>query len=183
MARIQPVEPEEQNAEQRAAHEEGVRRYGRMTNMKRTLLHSLPSYHALMEFYPVAEIVAPFLGPRATNVFLQAISSESDCLVCSTYFRRHLVNAGEDPDKMQLTEREELLAEFGRLISRERSRVPDEVYARLAAEFTDEQMVALTALGALMVATNVFNNVLDVDLDEYLFAYTKEGAATHGKPE
>ena len=182
MARIQPVEPPDQSPEQRAAHEEGVRRYGRMTNMKRTLLHSLPAFHALMEFYPVAEVVAPFLGPRATNVFLHAISAESDCLVCSTYFRRHLIDAGEDPDNLQLTEREELLAEFGRLMSRERSRVPDEVYDRLAAEFTDEQMVALTALGAMMVATNVFNNVLDVDLDEYLLPYRK-GAAAHGKPE
>jgi alkylhydroperoxidase family enzyme len=182
MARIQPIEPEDQNAEQRAAHEEGVRRYGRMTNMKRTLLHSLPAFHALMEFYPVAETVAPFLGPRATNVFLHAISAETDCLVCSTYFRRHLIDAGEDPDNLQLSEREELLAEFGRLLSRDRSRVPDAVYARLAAEFSDEQMVALTALGAMMVATNVFNNVLDVDLDEYLLPYRKEEPA-HGTPE
>ena len=31
-----------------------------------------------------------------------------------------------------------------------------------------EQIVALTAFGALMVATNVFNNALDVELDGYL---------------
>jgi hypothetical protein len=33
--------------------------------------------------------------------------------------------------------------------------------------------VALTAFGAMMVATNVFNNALEVDLDEYLKPYTK----------
>jgi hypothetical protein len=33
--------------------------------------------------------------------------------------------------------------------------------------------VALTAFGALMVATNVVNNALDVELDEYLLPYRR----------
>jgi hypothetical protein len=33
--------------------------------------------------------------------------------------------------------------------------------------------VALTAFGALMVATNVVNNALDIELDEYLQPYRK----------
>ncbi len=180
MARIPTIEPEDANAEQRAAHDDGVKRYGRMTNMKRTLLHSLPAYEALMEFYPLAEVVAPFLGARPTNVFLHAISAETDCLVCSTYFRRHLIDAGEDPDDPDLSECEKLLVEFGRSLSTQRSRVSDEVYARLSAEFTAEQIVALTAFGAMMVATNVFNNALDVDLDEYLESYRKPGTPAHG---
>jgi hypothetical protein len=43
--------------------------------------------------------------------------------------------------------------------------------------FNEEQIVALTAFGALMVATNVFNNALDIDLDGYLEDYRKGGAA------
>jgi hypothetical protein len=39
--------------------------------------------------------------------------------------------------------------------------------------------VALTAFGALMVATNVFNNALDVPLDEYLEPF-RRGEARHG---
>jgi hypothetical protein len=31
----------------------------------------------------------------------------------------------------------------------------------------------LTAFGGLMVATNLFNNALKVDLDDYLHAYRK----------
>jgi alkylhydroperoxidase family enzyme len=183
MGRIPTVEPEDATAGQRAAHDDGVKRYGRMTNMKRTLLHSLPAFHALMEFYPLADVVEPFLGARAMNVFLHAISAETDCLVCSTYFRRHLIDAGDDPDNLELSEREELLAEFGRSLSTQNSRVSDDVYARLAAEFTAEQIVALTAFGAMMVATNVFNNALEVDLDEYLEGYRKPGARAHGAVE
>jgi len=32
----------------REAYEQGLARFGRMTNMKRTLLHSLPAYRVLM---------------------------------------------------------------------------------------------------------------------------------------
>ena len=35
-------------------------------------------------------------------------------------------------------------------------------------------MVALTAFGALMVATNVVNNALDVELDDYLEPYRRK---------
>ena len=37
--------------------------------------------------------------------------------------------------------------------------------------------MALTAFGAIMVATNVFNNALRVDLDEYLEPYRKPETA------
>jgi hypothetical protein len=37
-----------------------------------------------------------------------------------------------------------------------------------------EQVVALTAFGGLMVATNLFNNALQIDLDEYLVPYRAE---------
>ena len=44
---------------------------------------------------------------------------------------------------------------------------------------THPQIVALTAFGALMVATNVFNNALAVPLDEYLEPY-RRAEARHG---
>jgi 4-hydroxybenzoate polyprenyltransferase len=51
--------------------------------------------------------------------------------------------------------------------------VSEEVYRKVEAHFNTAQIVALTAFGALMVATNVVNNALDVDLDEYLQPYRK----------
>jgi hypothetical protein len=44
--------------------------------------------------------------------------------------------------------------------------------------FTDQQIVALTAFGAMMVATNVVNNALEVDLDEYLMGYREATEST-----
>ena len=177
MARIRPVDPKAATPEQRAAHDEGVRRYGRMTNMKRTLLHSLPSYDALMEWYPLRDAVEPFLGKRLATIFSHAISADTDCLICSTFFRRILIDDGEDPDVLSLDAREQLVVDFGRALAAPGSRVPDALYDRLSAEFTNEQIVAFTAFGAMMLATNVVNNALEVDLDGYLEPYTKRAAA------
>ena len=177
MPRIRPVEYAEAPPAVRADHDEVIREHGRITNMKRTLLHSPPAFHALMEWYVLRDTVQPFLGERLVNLFAHAISSENDCLICSTFFRRILLESGENPDRFALDEREAAVVEFGRELAKPFARVPDELFARLAAMFTDEQMVALTAFGALMVATNVFNNALDVDLDGYLEPYRKGNVA------
>ncbi|GAB2528830.1 hypothetical protein [Spirosoma aerophilum] len=49
--------------------------------------------------------------------------------------------------------------------------MPDNLYAPIADRFTDEQIVVLVAFAGQMIATNVFNNVLNVDIDEYLYPY------------
>jgi alkylhydroperoxidase family enzyme len=155
-----------------------------MTNMKRTLLHSLPAFEALMQWYPLRDAVQPILGERLTTLFAHAISAETDCLICSTFFRRMLIQTGENPERLRLDERETAVLEFGRALAVSPFKVPDPVYRRLTSFFTAPQIVALTAFGALMVATNVVNNALDVDLDEYLQPYRKglrESAAATGQ--
>jgi alkylhydroperoxidase family enzyme len=173
MPRIPPIDHESASPEVREAYDAAVRRFGRVTNMKATLLHSLPAFDALMTWYDLRDTVQPFLGERLTDLFSHAISAGTDCLICSTYFRRALIDAGVNPDDLSLDEREQVVVEFGQRLAQPFSRVPQELYARLAALFTDEQIVALTAFGAMMVATNVFNNALEVDLDEYLMEYRK----------
>ena len=142
--------------------------------MKATLLHSLPAFDALMTWYDLRDTVLPFLGERLADLFSHAISAGTDCLICSTYFRKALTDAGENPDELSLDEREQAVVELGQRLAQPSARVPDELYTRLAASFTDEQIVALTAFGAMMVATNVVNNALDVELDEYLLGYRRE---------
>ena len=187
MARISPLDYADMPPEARAAHDEHLKT-ARITNMKRTLLRSVPAFQALMTWYPLRDTVQPFLGERLTTLFAHAVSSETDCLICSTFFRRILIDSGEDPDRLELDEREAAVVELGRRLAVTPHRVPDELYERVAAYFSDEQMVALAAFGALMVATNVFNNSLGVPLDDYLQPYRRqpalagagEGSAAHG---
>ena len=128
MPRVPQIRYDSAPPEVREAHDDHIRRHARITNMKRTLLNSLPAFHALMEWYPLRDTVQPFLGPRR--------------LAVSPF------------------------------------RVPDEVYGRVAAHFDDAKMTALTAFGAIMVATNVFNNALEVELDEYLHPYRRVPAGS-----
>jgi alkylhydroperoxidase family enzyme len=176
MARIKALDYAEVGPEVRPEYDRQIQVNGRMTNMKRTLAHSYPALRALLEWYPLHDAVQPFLGERLTDLFTHAISAQTDCLICSTYFRRVLIEKGEDPDNLVLDPRESLLVEFGRQLAVDSNAVSDELFARLEEYFTPKQIVELTAFGAIMLATNVFNNALKVDLDDYLTPYRKTGA-------
>jgi alkylhydroperoxidase family enzyme len=180
MARIPPLDYADASPDARAAHDHHEREVGRITNMKRTLLHSVPAFHALMEWYPLRDAVRPFLGERLTHLFAHAVSTETDCLICSTFFRRLLIESGEDPDALVLDDRDRVVVAFGRQLGRDAHGVSEPMYAELARLFTPEQIVALTAFGAIMLATNVFNNALRVDLDGYLEPYRAAAPATGG---
>jgi alkylhydroperoxidase family enzyme len=174
MARIPPLEFEQA---QPAAREELDRHRvagGRLTNMKRTLAHSPPALHALMQWYPLRDTVRPFLGERLTTLFAHAVSTQTDCLICSTFFRRMLIEAGENPDDLTMDERERTVIEYGRQLARDPNGVSDELYGRLTRWLQPQEIVALTAFGGLMIATNIFNNALRVDLDEYLQPFRKD---------
>jgi alkylhydroperoxidase family enzyme len=188
MARVPQIDYARANEEAREAHDTHQRDQGRITNMKRTLLQSVPAFHALMGWYPLRDAVRPFLGDRLTTIFAHAVSSENECLICDTFFRRILVDAGEDPDALVLNEMEREVVAYGRALAHSPHRVPDELWEPLATRFNHEQLVALTAFGALMIATNVINNALQVPLDDYLEPYRtgattpRSGARSAGSP-
>jgi alkylhydroperoxidase family enzyme len=173
MARIPPLEYADVGPAMRHEYDRQVATNGRVTNMKRTLAHSPVAFRALMQWYDLRDEVRPFLGDRLTTLFAHAISAETDCLICSTFFRRLLIDAGEDPDQLVFDDRERVVVEFGRQLVKDPNRVSDELYGKLARYFRPPEIVALTAFGGLMIATNVFNNALRVDLDEYLAPYRK----------
>src|SRR5664279_4281278 len=171
MSRIPPLELSEAPPEVRTRYAGQIRKYGRVTNMKRTLAHEVPAYDALLTWYPLRDRVASFLGDRDTDIFAHAISVQNECVVCSTFFRRVFVENGENPDSLMLSERQTLLVEYGRQLARDPKAVGDALYESLACEFTPPQIVVLTAFGGLMIATNVVNDALRVDLDDELNAY------------
>lgn len=173
MARVPPLSLESAPQGSRPQLDEQVASHGRATNMKRTLAHSPTALYALMRWYDLYAEVVAFLGTRPTTLFAHAISAQTDCLICSTFFRRWLTEAGENPDDLKLDDRERALVEFGRQLARDPNRIGDGLYEAVAKDLTPEQVVTLTTFGAMMIATNVFNNALQVDLDEYLLPFRK----------
>jgi hypothetical protein len=148
---------------------------GRITNMKRTLLAHVPSFDAYMEWYTLKDELEPFIGERAVSLFSYAISDANDCLVCSVFFRRILIDSGDDPDNPTVTETEQLLLEWGRMIATTPGDIPDDFYARLEAAFSPQLRVLLVAFAGQMVATNLVVTVGRVPLDEGLYKYRKAG--------
>ena len=148
---------------------------GRITNMKATLLSHVPSFTAYMEAHTLRDALVPYIGERAVSLFCYAISDENDCLICSVFFRRALIENGEDPDNPQVTEAEQLLIDWGRLIAKDPSGIPDEFYARLERAFNPQLRVLLLAFAGQMVATNIFATAGRIPLDEDLYDYRKPG--------
>ncbi|MEP7348304.1 MAG: hypothetical protein ABI877_23765, partial [Gemmatimonadaceae bacterium] len=161
----------------RQVHDDHAHSVGQITNMKRTLLRSLPAFNALMTWYDLRDAVVPVLGARLTTIFAHAVSAETDCLICSTFFRRILIDSGEDPDHLALDAREQAVVEYGSCLAQSPFFVPERTFAALRASFSEAEVVTLTAFGALMVATNVVNNALAVPLDTYLEPYRRAVAA------
>lgn len=177
MPRIHPLNYEEASPPARVEFEKQIRDHGRMTNMKKTLAHSWPALRALMEWYPLRDVVAAFLGDRLTTIFALAISTETDCLVCSTYFRRTMIDAGEDPEVFELDAWEQTIVDYGRQLARDAHDVEDALYAELESRLQPDQIVALTAFAGIMIATNIFNDALRVEVDDYLAPYRKRPPA------
>jgi alkylhydroperoxidase family enzyme len=180
MARISPISIDEAQPHARAELEHQIAAHGRTTNMKCTLARSPAALAALMQWYALYDVVLPVLGQRMTTLFSHAISSQTDCLICSTFFRRWLNEQGEDPDALQLDQRERDVVDYGRQLAVDAHGVPDELFGRLRSWLSEEQLVALTAFGGMMIATNIFNNALQVDLDEYLEPFRKTAAGARG---
>lgn len=174
MARILPLQPSDADEATRAGMQKIIDTHGRITNMKATLAHSPAAMKGLMAWYPLRDQVASFLGERATNLFVHSVSTATDCLICSTFFRRILAESGEDPDCLQLDEREQAVVDFGQQLVHDANGVSDELYGRLERFFEPSQIIELTVLGGLMIATNIFNNAVQVDLDEYLEPYRRD---------
>jgi alkylhydroperoxidase family enzyme len=176
MARISPLSDTEARGHPAAAAAlEAIRQKGdRITNMKRTLALEPVALRSLLTWYDLRGVVQPFLGDRLTTLFAHAISTRTDCVICSTFFRRLLIESGEDPAGLKLDDWERTVVDYGRQLAADPNRVPDALFARLTERLSPEQIVALTAFGGLMVATNLFNSALKVDLDEYLLPFRKD---------
>ena len=173
MPRITPLPAENTTPDVQAAFDAHVTDYpgSRITNMKATLGRSLLAFQVYMQWYPLYEEVKKILCNRLAYLYAHAISEGSNCPLCTTFFRRIIIDNGERPEDLTLTNHEQAVINFGSAIAQNKGEIPDELYASIGEWYTDEQIVILVAFAGQMIATNVFNNVLEVNIDDYLYPY------------
>ena len=154
MSYISKIDPETAGEKEKEVIRNHLAQGYRLTNEKLTLLHNAEAFKAIEDSsYSLDRELQRLIGKRAGDFFEYAISEENDCLVCSTYF-----------DNFQFTKKEELLISFGRALAKDPKNIPDEIYTELKEEFTEEEIVVITAMGVLMVANNYFNDILKIEV-------------------
>lgn len=172
MARIPPVSEHELQSSVRVAFDRHVKEFnGRITNMKATLGHSLLAFEVYMQWYPLYQEVERILGKRLAYLYAYSISKASDCPLCSTYFRKIIIDSGEKPESLDLTPSQKDMLDFGSGIARCQGNINDHLYNTVAGRYSKTDMVVLIAFAGQMIATNIFSNVIETDIDEYLAEY------------
>ncbi len=163
MQRIEPLSLEQADARQSAVYGEFAPKT-KMNSMKMTLLKSPVAFRAMMGFHAVLDEAKSFLGELDANLFCYAISYENDCLACSKIFKSFLDEQGVEFEGMIFTPAEQALVSFARNVADNPHEVDDEQFDELREFFDEEQLVTLTSLAALMVASNIVNTVLEVEI-------------------
>lgn len=143
---------------------------GRMSNMKRTMLHDVPLFEAMNHIMATADRqLRGRIPQRAMILFFYAVTSGNDCMVCGSVFRKLALELGvADLDGLELTEEERDLLDFAGALTRDANHIPDEIYERLQRRYDEDTLVVLVMNAVLTMASNYFNNITGVELDEEL---------------
>jgi hypothetical protein len=172
MARIASVSRQELSPAVKVAFERHVEQYqSRVNNMKNILGHSLLAFEVYAQWYPLYEEVEKIVGKRMAYLFAYAISYSGDCPLCATFFRKQIIDGGERPESLVLTKEERLILDLGSSIAKCQGNIADHIYDPLGNRFSKREMVILIAFAGQMIATNIFNNVMETDMDEFLLDY------------
>jgi hypothetical protein len=159
MARISPVTNRELQPSVQVGFERHIKECNsNISNMKATLGHSLLAFEIYMQWYPRYEQVQKILGKRMAYIFAYAISKEAKCQLCTAFFRKTILDARD-------------VLNFACSIVKHHGNINDYLYNAVAERFSEAEMVVLIAFAGQMIATNIFNNVAETDIDGYLLDY------------
>jgi len=107
------------------------------------------------EWESLRDQISPFIGERAVSLLAFAVFDEADGFEGAAYFREALSESGTDVDAPQVTEAEELLIRWGRLVARDAEGVPADVQLAFERTFSPQLRTLLTEFAAITVATAI----------------------------
>lgn len=168
MARVKFLSIDEVEGKAREAYEAQEAK-NNMTNMKKALIQDYATYDAYMAWYTSWGRLVEVIGSRAATIFAHAISTTNSCQLCSLFFISDLRALGIDPENIQFEENEELLVQLGQQIVKDPTAVPDALIDALKEHYSDAELVVIVGFAGQMIATNNFNSVLKIDVDQRLW--------------
>lgn len=167
MARVKFITAEEVTGKAKEAYDELVSQ-GKLSNMKQALLQDYATYDAFMGWYTSWARLVEIVGEKAATIYAHSVSTTNGCLLCSLFFISDLKELGLDPDQLEFDDKERVLAQLGEQIVKDPTAVSDELIDELKSYYSDSEVVAIVGFAAQMIATNNFNSVLKIDVDERL---------------
>ena len=173
MARVKLLELNEVTGAEKERYQE-LADANKVTNMKRALLQDAATYDAFMGWYTSWNRLVEIISEREATVFAHSISTTNSCQLCSLFFISDLKALGINPSEFVKTEREEVLSELGAQIVKDPTAVSDELFAKLSKFWKENEIVVIVGFAAQMIATNNFNSVFKIDLDERLLPIKDE---------
>lgn len=173
MARVKFITENEVQGKAKEAYAD-LKSRGKLTNMKEALLQDYATYDAFMGWYTSWNRLVEVIGIRAATIYAHSVSTTNSCQLCSLFFISDLKALGIEPDDFVADEKEQDLIELGEQIVKDPTSVSDELFARLKKTYTDAEIVVIVGFGAQMIATNNFNSVLKIDVDERLLPIKDE---------
>ncbi len=173
MARVALTELKDLEGKAKEAYAE-LEANNKVTNMKKALLNDYATYDAFMAWYTSWARLVEVVGERAATIYAHSVSTTNGCLLCSLFFISDLKALGIDPDEFEMDDTEAALAELGAQIVKDPTAVSDELIGRLKEKFNDSELTAIVGFACQMIATNNFNSVMRIDVDERLIPIKDE---------
>ena len=173
MARVKLLKLEETSGAERERYEELAGRNA-VTNMKAGLLNDAATYDAYMGWYTSWNRLVEVVGEKAAVLYAHSISTTNSCQLCSLFFISDVKGLGLDPANLQYDEKEQVLAELGQQAVKDPTSVSDELIDRLKQFWNDSEIVAIVGFAGQMIATNNFNSILKIDVDQRLLPIINE---------
>ncbi|MBR3517501.1 MAG: hypothetical protein IKQ27_11405 [Lachnospiraceae bacterium] len=167
MARIKLVEQNEVSGAEKERYDELAGRNA-VTNMKKGLLNDAATYDAYMAWYTSWKRLVEVIGEKDSVLFAHAISTTNSCQLCSLFFISDVKGLGLDPHNLVYDEKEQALVDLAQAIVKNPTAVSDEIFDRLRKFFNDTELVVIVGFAGQMIATNNFNSVFKIDVDQRL---------------
>lgn len=134
-----------------------------LNNLTRILAHSRLSLDVYMQWQPLYREVSSIVGFRAAYLYAFVISETVGSTFYRDLFRVVIIDNGEDPDNLELSEIDQDLLSFGAEIAENNGHIAEITYDRLRGQYTDKELVTLVAFAGQMIAASIFNNVLGIN--------------------
>ena len=147
MARIHLTEQNEVTGAEKERYDELAGRNA-VTNMKKGLLNDAATYDAYMGWYTSWNRLVEVIGEKDAILYAHAISTTNSCQLCSLFLAQSIVKNPTD--------------------------VSDEIFDGLRKYFSDREIVVIVGFAGQMIATNNFNSVLKIDVDQRLLPILHE---------